>query len=238
MGCGTLALTGLGLAGIGAGAGMGMTAASQEQKGMNDAVNADLLQMQKFRQQGMDVFNKSLGQSTPQAAEQLLQQGQDRYSQAATKALATPMAQSGASQLMPTNQAVSNARANLANTASSNYKGWSNIPLQWSLQGPIDATQLGIINEQSVARNALLPTLVQLASQSQQGRASLGKLLGAVGSLALGGGLGMMGSGGAAGAGSSLGAGYSTPEGLAFAGNAGAGLGQQAAWMPMASLGF
>lgn len=235
MGCGT-ALIGLGLAG--AGAGLGVSAADAEQKGMNDAVKADMMAMQQFRQKGMDVFNKSLGQSTPQAAEQLLKQGQDRYSQAASKALAMPMAQSGASQITPTNQAVSNARANLANTASSNYAGWSNIPLQWGLQGPIDAAQLGVINEQAAARNALLPTLVQLASQSQQGRASLGKLLGAVGSLAMGGGLGAMGGGGAAGAGSSLGAGYATPESLAFSANAGAGLGQQAAWMPMAAVGF
>ena len=180
MGCGTIAL----LAGLGldaGGAAMGSSAAGAEQKGMNNAIDANIQQMNKYQRQGQGLLNQGIAGFQPGAVQKDIQQGQGQFLNAANQATATGLG--GQQTLSGVNQQNTAARAGMGNQAMSQFAGYSNVPQQWGLQNKQLWPQLGVINAQAANRNALLPALLQIASRSQQGRSSAGGLIAGLGSL-------------------------------------------------------
>ena len=192
MGCGTIALlTGLGLD-VG-GAGMGVSASAAEQKGMNNAELANIQQMNGYQRQGQGLLNQGIQGFQQPAVQRDISQGQGQFLNAANLATATGLG--GQQSLSGTNQQNTAARAGLGNQAMSQFAGYSNLPQQWGLQNKQLWSQLGVINSQAANRNSLLPALLQMAGQSQTGRASGGQALTGLGSLVSSlGGLGSLGT--------------------------------------------
>jgi hypothetical protein len=167
MGCGTIAGLALSLAG----AGTQEVASSNAQDAMNGVTQNEINQQNQFAQKGKQVFQQSLGQSTPAAANKQIQQGTQQAANSITQAQAVPLS------------AQESARQGLSNSAASNYYGQSNYPLQQYLKDLSANSQLGVIGNQSaqVARN--FPVYLQQAQQSQNGLAGIGSLLGTAGGL-------------------------------------------------------
>ncbi len=179
MGCGTI----VGLLLGGAGAGVSELANVNTRNTMNDTVNQELARNQAYQKQGSQVFNQSLAQSTPQAANQQIGQGQQQLAGLISNAQATPMSAS-----MPSfgnvNTQTQTAKNQLSNTAAANIGGYSNYGLQQYLKDLQAQSQLGVINKNAQGWANILPAQLQQASQSQSGLSALGSLLGTGGLLA------------------------------------------------------
>lgn len=189
MGCGVLE-TLIPLALSATGAGLGVSAAAQERGGENAAIQGNINAQQGFQKKGGQIFGNALQNATPQAANQQIGQGQQQFLSAANNAHQVPLGFS--TPLSTNNQNASNARAGLDAKASSDFAGYSNYPLQQNINSTLNWPLLGVNNAQASQRNSLTPALVQMAGQSQQGRASAGSLLSGIGSLL--GGLGANGT--------------------------------------------
>lgn len=178
MSCGTLASLALSLAGTGAG-----IASSEIEKGnMNDVLQQQLNQQKKFQQQGTQVFQNSLGKSTPGAVKQDLAQGQNQFLNAANQATSVPLGLPS-SAATPEDQQAQQARAGLGAKAMSDFAGYSNIGQQQYLKDLDASSRLGVINQQAGQTSSLLGPELQNASQSMSGLSAFGNLLGAGGGL-------------------------------------------------------
>lgn len=172
MGCGTLAALGLTLTGTGA----QFAGQQKERSAANAAVGAELGRQQGFLNRAQPVFQQSLAQSTPSAAQQQIGQGQQQALQDINRVQAIPLSAS-----MPSfgnvNTANQVARQGLANKAYSEFKGYSNYPLQQYIKDLSAGSQLGLIGSEAQASEGVLPYELQQAAQSQQGLEALGSLL-------------------------------------------------------------
>lgn len=182
MGCGTLAALAL----TGAGAGAKMYAGQQEQNAMNNATNAELQQQQQFQKQGSQIFQNSLAQSTPQAAQQQIGQGVQNIA-GATQASALPpvsLPQTGptsnAARVSYSGQDAQNQRGAQANAG---LQGYGNFTLQQGLKDLSANSQLGLLGNQAAASERVLPYMLQQAANSQAPLAGIGSLLGTAGQL-------------------------------------------------------
>lgn len=194
MGCGTLAALAL----TGAGAGLGVDASIGERNAMNNAVNQQLAAQQGFQKQATPVFQQSLGASTPQAMQGQQQAGQQQAAAATRNAALQPLASPSlpfsnpATNISYQGQQAKNAQQQGASAA---LRGYSNIGLQQALKDLSANSQLGLIGNQARSSASVFPYLLQGASQSRSGEASLGSLLGSLGTLTgLGSAAGLFGS--------------------------------------------
>lgn len=178
MGCGTL--IGAALSAVGAGT---QLAASSKAKGqMTDVMNAQQAEQRKLRQQGSEVFDKSLALSTPDAAKQQIGQGQDAYRTAAQNTLAVPLGLPN-NATTSTDAAANQARASLGADAMANYAGYGQLGQEQSIKDRAAQSQLGVINSQSQYANSLLPGELTAAQHSYDGLSGIGSLLGTAGTL-------------------------------------------------------
>ena len=191
MGCGTLIALGL----AGAGAGLSYSAAQDEQSGMNNAIQNNLAGLQKFEQKGQGLFNQGLSNSTPQIANKTISAGQQQFTNAANNAQQTGFG--FATPLDTKNTSASDARGKLGASAMGNFAGYQTLPQSWQNQNATLWPQMGINNSSAQQWNAMLPSALQNASRSQQGRSSLGSLVSGLGSLVSG--LNSMGGSGGSG---------------------------------------
>ena len=169
-----------------AGTGAQMGANVMEGNAMNSKASAELARQSAFQKRGTGVFQQSLGQSTPQAAQQQIGQGQQQYTQAMQGAKLPMLSQPGAlpndtSRIIDTS---TQARNNMSNMANANLQGYGNYGLQQHLKDLQAGSQLGVIGNEAQQSAGVLPTELAQARQSQAGLSSIGQLLSTVGSLA------------------------------------------------------
>lgn len=195
---GALPLIGLGATVIGTG--LQMAGNAKAQAAMNAARASEVAQQQKLQQQSNSIFAKSLAGSTPATAAQQMQQGQaarttawqdlNKSTQPIASALpaVTDTATGGASRR-------ASGAANTWNTLNANaqakmgsYGDWQN---QQAIKNADVAQRLGVINNFSAGDAALLPTELQVASQSGDQLSGWGSVVSMLGGLA-----GMAGKGG------------------------------------------
>ena len=177
MGCGTLIGAALSLAGAGA----QEVAASKTSGAMNDVMVQNMANQKKLQQQGQDVFQQSLAQSTPQAAGQQLAQGQSQLMNAAQQAkvpLGLPT-----SALTTGDQSASNARAQLGQKAMADYGAYGQLGQAQQMKDREANNQIGLFNNQARFDNSMLPGELTAAQQEYSGLAGLGKVLGTAGML-------------------------------------------------------
>ena len=178
MGCGTIA----GLALTAAGTGANMYANNQVRGKMNDLTNQELARNQGFEQKAQGVFNNSLQQSTPQAANQQIGQGQQQLAGLIQNAQQVPLSSS-----MPNfgnvNTMAEGAKTAMSNKAASDLGGYSNYTLQQRLKDQQVGSQLGVIGSEAQGWANVLPAQLQQAQGSQQGLQALGALLSSAGLL-------------------------------------------------------
>jgi len=194
MGCGAgIAALALG----GAGAGFGVDAASSEQDAMNQVTQQQINAQNAYAKQGMGVFNQSLAQSTPEAMQQQQAAGAQQVAQATQKAALTPMGlpsnanPNPAANIAYQGQQVKNQ---LAQGANADLQGYNNIGLQQYLKDLSTKSQLGVIGTNASRSASIFPTLLQNAGQSSSNEASIGSLLGSLGSiLGIGSAVGLFG---------------------------------------------
>lgn len=169
---------------------------------MNDAINTNIFNMRRYQRQGQGLFNQGLASFQPGAVAQTIGQGQQQqFTNAGQQAVATGLG--GQQTLGGPAQADVAARAQLGNQAMGNFAGYSALPHGWNVQNAQLWPQLGVVNSEASNMNSLLPALLNIASRSQQKRASAGQLVQGLGSLV--GGLGGLGGSTAAPAVSSMG---------------------------------
>ena len=178
MGCGTIA--GLGLAA--AGAGVNMYANNQVRGKMNDLTNQEMARNQGFQQKAQGVFNNSLQQSIPQAANQQIGQGQQQLAGLIQNAQQVPLSSSIPS-FGNVNTMAEGAKTAMSNKAASDLGGYSNYTLQQRLKDQQAGSQLGVIGNEAQGWANVLPAQLQQAQGSEQGLQALGQLLGAGGLL-------------------------------------------------------
>jgi hypothetical protein len=181
MGCGTLVALGL----MGAGLGASEGASVMEGRAMNSKAQNELARQRAYQHRGMGVFNQSLGQSTPQAAQQQIGQGQRQALQSSQMSALPLMALPSAPNepFSSVANAASGAESNRAIGSNAALQGYSNYGLQQYLKDLSAGSQLGLISNQAQQSENVLPVELQQASQSQQGLSSLGQLLSAAGML-------------------------------------------------------
>jgi hypothetical protein len=188
MGCGTLIALGL----AGAGAGLGYAGEQQSKNAMNNSINAELGRQQGFTKQAQGVFNQSLGQSTPQAAQQQIGQGTQQALQTIGRAQNVPAAFSMPS-FGATNTGQQQAKMDLSNQASAGMQGYGEYTLDQALKDMQARSQLGVISNEAASSAAVNPYEIQAASQRGAPLQAAGSLLGTLGTL--GGIYGMLGKG-------------------------------------------
>lgn len=178
MSCAALA----GLALSAAGAGVGAYSSHEAKQNMNDVLQQQLAQQKKFQGQGNQVFQESLGKSTPKAVNQDLASGQNQFLNAASQAQAVPL---GLPNAATTNEdsSASKARAGLGAKALSDFAGYSNIGQQQYLKDLDASSRLGVINNQAGQTASLLGPELQNAQNSMSGLSAFGNLLGSAGGL-------------------------------------------------------
>jgi hypothetical protein len=194
MGCGAL----IGLALSAAGTGAEEYANVSDNNAANAAANSQVSRENQLEKQGQAVFNNSLQQSTPQAAQNQQQQGAAQIL-GASKAAQLPGLSLGS---MDTGN---NANANnvsfvgsqaenqLGQNANAQLQGYNNVNLQQSLADQQARNQLGTINSNAQTWQNAFPLQLQQAANSNSGLSALGSLLGTAGSVA---GLSGLASGG------------------------------------------
>jgi hypothetical protein len=170
-----------------AGAGVSEIGVQKSSNAMNKATQNEINQQNNYAKQGQQVFQQSLAQSTPGAAQQQIQQGQQQAANSIAQAQQTPLSLSQPSS-GGQNNADNTARQGLSNASASNYFGQSNYPLQQYLKDLQANSQLGVIGNQSQQAARNFPTYLQAAGQAGQGLQAAGSLLGSFGGL-LGAGL-------------------------------------------------
>jgi hypothetical protein len=176
MGCGTIASSLL----LGGGTGMQMYAAEQEKSAMNNATQAEIDRQKQYRDKERGVFQHSLAQSTPDAVASQQQQGAQQYQNAVQQAQAAPLSLAAPALGDAANN---DARARMASQQNADWRGYGNIGLQQGLKDLQAGSQLGLLNNQAQASNAVLPLELQSAAHSQDMLANIGKLLNVGGSL-------------------------------------------------------
>lgn len=178
MGCSALVGAALSLAG----AGVNETAALKTQGKMNDIMSANQAQQNQLQQKNNGLFQNSLAASTPGAAQQQVQQGADKFNQAAQQAQAVPLGVAN-SALTAQDKGANSARAQLGNKAMSDFAGYGQYGVEQGLKDQQVGSQIGANNSQSQFINSLLPSELGAAQNSYAGLNSFGSLLGAAGNL-------------------------------------------------------
>ena len=162
---------------------------------MNRTTQNELARQQAFQKQGTGVFQQSLGQSTPQAMESQLAQGQKQAGDMYQQLQALPM-QAGVPGLPSqatlganvTDQA-GQAQTQQSNQAGAANTGYGNLATQQGLKDLSARSQLGVIGGNSRQSAAVLPYELQQDQGNWQWLQALGQLLSSGGGL-----MGSMGS--------------------------------------------
>ena len=145
-----------------------MYASNAEGGAENSAVANEMRRQREYQQRATGLFNQSLGQSAPQAAQQQIQQGRQQALQAGQPAMQMPYAAStvplpgGQDRL---SQARLSSQLGLGQQANANLQGYGNYPLQQSLKDMDIGGQLGVVNREASQSAGVLPAELQQASQ-------------------------------------------------------------------------
>lgn len=173
----------------------GIYGQEQTTDAINNTIGNNQRALQNYEKQDMGIFNPAWMNSTPQKANQYIQEGQNQFTGAANTA---NQLQGGfATPLTPVSKAINSIRAGQNAKAMGNLSGFSNLGQQWGLQNTMNQANLGLINNQVARMQALYPDLMQIAGRTGQSATSLSHLLYGLGSLA--GGIGGIGGGAAGG---------------------------------------
>lgn len=168
------------------GTGLSVAGAETAKSRMNSAANAELERQAQFQKQSTALFRQSLGQSTPQAAQTQLGQGQT-----AAQAELAKVAQQPLGLAMPTQQQTGNvvgtkeqgARSKLMTQAVAPNLGYSEYGLQQSIQNLLNQQRLALIGQQSGMSAGVLPIELAQAQQSGSTLSGIGSLLSTAGYL-------------------------------------------------------
>lgn len=163
--------------------GLSMAGQSAQQAKQNQDVSNELLQQKQLSNKASLVYQNSLSQSTPQAAQQQIAQGQQQANAAYQQAEKVPLS-SGTSPVVGNtsiNTPDQNARAGVLNNAAAGIKGYGNFDLQQWLKDQSANANLGVIGQQAQQSESILPYELQGA---QNPYAGISGALGAFGSLA------------------------------------------------------
>lgn len=185
----------LGLALSAAGAGAQIAGSQESSSAMNQAMSNELATQQQFQKQATNVFQTSLGQSSPTSAQADMAKGQQLAMNQYQKLENTPL--SGTSAPAPfgssSAQNINAGQKQLSNTAQANLQGYSEWDLQQAIKDLTAKGQLGVIGAQSANAASILPYQLQAASQAGSDLTGIGSLLGAAGGVV--GGIGAVGGG-------------------------------------------
>lgn len=192
----------LGLALSAAGAGAQIAGAQQSQSAMNTALGNELQDQAAYQKQASNVFQNSLSQSTPKAAQDQMLQGQQLAQAQYQKLENTPLTGTAAPAAFGSQgaQDINVGQKQLSNTAQANLQGYSEWDLQQAIKDLTAKGQLGVIGGLAQNRAQILPYQLQVAQQAGGDLTGIGSLLGAAGGVvggigALGGGMGALGAG-------------------------------------------
>lgn len=174
-----------------AGTGLSMAGQAAQQDKQNSLVSQELARQNQYKKQAALAYQSSLAQSTPEAANQQIKQGQQDALQSYQKAQAAPLSiapsstGSNATSITTPDQ---QARAGLLNKAAAGIQGYSNFGLQQQLKDQEARNQLGVLSSISNSSGSILPYELNGAQNPYAGLASLlgaaGTATGAFGSLA------------------------------------------------------
>lgn len=189
-------------------AGTGLSIAGQEESksAMNDAAQAELTRQQGYGKKGQGVFQESLAKSTPGAARQQMQQGQQQALNEYAKVQDVPSSVMPSGSADPTADKVVQARTGMSNQASAGMQGYNAFDVAQLIKDLQARTQLGQIGSFAGASEGVLPLEMQQASQKGSTLSGVGGILNSLG------GLGMMGAGVSQPSGGGMG-GFTTPGG-------------------------
>jgi hypothetical protein len=180
------------------GTGLSIAGNAEDQSAMNSARANEVNQQAQLQKQANAAFQNSLAQSTPNTAQQQMQQGAAARTNAwanlqdatAPVASALPDTSGSGTSNSPTNSAKQRASVsgNAWNTLTAKagateggYGDWEN---QQAIKNANASQQLGVINNFSQGDAALLPTELQVASQKGDALGGWGSIVSSLGNLA------------------------------------------------------
>lgn len=187
------------------GTGLSMTANTEEQNSANKAAENEINLQNQFAQQGKNVFENSLSQSTPQAVQKQINQGQqtaaNQYAALQSQGLPGASLNTESNPQPQQSQATENAQVGAKigqqNAASAALQGYNASDVAQYIKDLQAKTQLGQIGTFAQQSENTLPAQLQQALQSQSTLSGIGSLLSSLGNL--GGIYGAINSGGMSG---------------------------------------
>ena len=165
------------------GTGTSIASAAKARSDTNNAIQAQINAQKGFQDQATPIVNKSIEDSSPQAALGQIQQGsaqaKDLYGQLGQ----TPVSQGLVPLSAVNTQAVRQSMGQQADAASYG-QGLHNYALQQWLSNMNVGNKLGSINTLSEGSAQAAPYLAQLAQQKSAGLSAIGSLLSTAGGVA------------------------------------------------------
>lgn len=186
-----MCLTGLEILGLSlaaAGTGANMAASAEEQAAMEDATKTELLRQKEYQKKASSVFDTSLQQSTPKAAQDQISAGQKQAIDTVAKVQNVPLTSSQAQFTAPDKEAIVRSKgndqyANLMSERNAANEGFGNFLLQQRLKDMIAGGQLGVISNEAQMSQNVLPYELQAAQHSWDWLNTVGQGLSAAGML-------------------------------------------------------
>ena len=182
-----LLLGSLGL--MGAGTGMQMSAASSEKDAMNSAVNDELARQEQYKKQGQAELANSIQNQSANSFGKDITQGQQEAKNEYDKLQSVPLLQNNTPTAgsSPTENKIvgeqAAAKNTMGNTAAAGMKGYDEAGVQSWINNLKSNTEIGQTGQFARNSEAVLPSEIQAAQQSEQGLAGAGSLVSTLGSV-------------------------------------------------------
>ena len=177
-----------GLAVSALGTGLGVAGSAESNKAANNAANQELALQQQYAKQGQKAFGQSFAQSTPQAVQKQIGQGEQHaladYAAANQNKVPALSLSTGNPQADSAEGAQVQQKIGQQNQAAASLQGYSSSQLAQYIKDLQAQTQLGQIG--TFARNQnqyVYPLQLQQAGQSGSTLSGIGSLLSSLGGL-------------------------------------------------------
>ncbi len=195
----------LGLAAAAAGAGLQVAGTQKSAHSMNQKTLDELARQRTLQGQAQEEYAKSLTQSDRPTADAQMQKGTEQRESAYNQLQQMPLTTNGQSVLTNSTPAVNLrdvAQMQLSNRSRAKLGGYETWVLDQAVKNMRTNQQLGVLNQQAVRSQNVLPLELQNAAHAGDNLSGIGMGVGALGSLlSLGSSVGALGSMGAGAAG-------------------------------------
>ncbi len=177
------------------GTGLSIAASNADQSAINAARNASNQAEAGFQRKASNVFQTNLPNNTADKARADITKGQQERTNVFNnlKQLATPVSpvanpnQTPEQQAMARTSMAGNAWSNVVNNNAAKMGGYGDWSTALGVKNQDVNNRLGVINNEAQGTARLLPLEIQVASHKGDALGSWGKIIGAIGSLAMSG---------------------------------------------------